>query len=64
MKYDLINLNFTAARFNNGDHINETSIVSSTGDYLITWNFEYVKRGLLNKYKIKKLPNHAVDNQF
>lgn len=62
MKYNLIDLNFTPARFNNGDNINETSIVSSAGDYLITWNFKYVQRGFLNKYKIKKLPNHAVDN--
>jgi len=50
-----MDINFTSAKFNNGDNINETSIVSSTGDFLITWNFNFVKRGVLNKYKIKNL---------
>lgn len=64
VKFDILDINFTPARFNNGDNINETSVVSSTGDFLLTWNFNYVKRGILNKYKIKKLPQYAVDNQF
>ena len=64
VKFKINEINFTPAKFNNGDHVSETSIVSSTGDFLITWNFNYVKRGVLNKYKIKKLPNYVVNNQF
>ncbi len=58
-------VNFTPARFNNGDNVHETSIVTSTGKYLITWNFEKVKKGhLRGGYKIKNLHSRAVDGQF
>lgn len=63
-KYKIRNMDLTPARFNNGDNIQEDSIVSSTGNYLITWNFLKVKKGNLQAYKIKKLPERAVDNQF
>jgi hypothetical protein len=26
--------------------------VTATGDYLITWSFKHIKRGILNKYRI------------
>ena len=45
-------LQFTPARFNNGDNITEDSIVTSARDLLITWNFDKVKRGVLRSYKI------------
>lgn len=65
VKYQIKQVNFTPARFNNGDHINETSIVTSTGKFLVTWNFEKVKKGMLRGgYKIKNLHSHAVDGQF
>jgi VID27 C-terminal WD40-like domain len=39
--------------------------VTSSGKYLITWNFEKVKRGhLKGGYKLKNLHEHAVDGQF
>lgn len=56
MKYKIMDVNFTPAKFNNGHNIRETSIVAATGDYLITWNFNYIKKGVLNKYTVKKLP--------
>eukprot|EP00347_Sterkiella_histriomuscorum_P022900 403336735 len=64
IKYQIKQINFTPARFNNGDNIVEDSIVTSCGDLLITWNFNKVKRGVLRSYKIKKLPQPAVDGQF
>ena len=65
VKYQIKQINFTPARFNNGDSATDTSIVTSTGKYLITWNFEKVKRGQLRGgYKIKALPAAAVDGQF
>ncbi len=57
-------VNFTPARFNNGDTVSDTSIVTSTGDFLVTWNFEKVKRGILRTYKIKNLHENAVEGQF
>lgn len=65
IKYQIKRIDFTPARFNNGEHVHETSIVTSTGKFLITWNFEKVKRGnLRGGYKIKNLHAHAVDGQF
>lgn len=50
-------INFTPAKFNNGDNINETSIITSTGKLLVTWNFEKVKRGHpKGGYKLMQLP--------
>lgn len=32
----------------------ETTIVTSTGPYVIAWDFNKVKKGQLDKYEIKK----------
>lgn len=72
-KHRIQSLDFTPAKFNNfnlsnGEH---TSIVTSTGKYLITWNFLKVKKGLLKSYQIKTMNKPAnqgshtlVDSQF
>ena len=67
-KYSIRSVDFTAARFNNyskqgGEH---TSIVTSTGQFLITWNFKKVKQGQLKSYDVKKIPrgSNVVDSQF
>lgn len=46
-------IKFTPARFNVGAE-NERSIVTSTGPYIITWNFRKVKQNRLNEYTMKK----------
>lgn len=61
-KYGIKEVNFTPARFNNGDNVNEDSIVTSTGQFLVTWNFLKVRKGHLMSYKITKLPQRSVDN--
>lgn len=64
-KHRMGEVNFTNARFNMGINSNgETSIVTSTGDFLCTWNFNKVRKGFLMAYKIKKLAQKPVDNQF
>merc|ERR1711915_262112 len=65
-KHSIKNICFKPARFNNYSSAGEeNSIVTSTGDYLITWNFKKIKqRGILNDYQIKKLDTSPVDNQF
>lgn len=68
-KYKISAVSFTAARFNNfnianGEH---TSIVTSSGPYLITWNFKRVQKGFLKSYQIKKVDQQqskVVDSQF
>lgn len=57
-------VSFSHARFNAGSD-GETWIVSSTGQYLITWNFKEVKKGNLQAYTMKKENDErVVDSQF
>ena len=64
-KYRIGSINFNAAKFNNfSANGEESSIVTSTGNFLVTWNFKKVKRGILNEYQIKMLDTKPVDNQF
>lgn len=63
-KHGIKKLAFTAAKFNNFTHggKDEISIVTSTGDFLVIWNFTRIKRGLRPDYRIVKLPTTPVDN--
>ena len=64
-KYKIKYVDFKPARFNNScQSADETSIVTSTGKFLVTWNFKKVKRGILNQYVIKELDTKPIDNQF
>jgi hypothetical protein len=46
-------VSFTAAKFNTGEDGSEKAIITSTGPYVITWNFRKVKAGKLYDYQIK-----------
>lgn len=41
-------------RFNQGEGKEENAIVTSTGQYVVAWDFAKVKKGQLDKYEIKK----------
>src|SRR5690242_4364197 len=56
-------VSFTPARFNTGE-MSERSIVTSTGPYVITWNFRRVKAGHLYDYQIKKYDDTIVADNF
>jgi hypothetical protein len=56
-------VDFTAARFNTGCD-GEVWIVTSTGRFLITWNFRRVQQGHLNDYIMKEESETIVENQF
>ncbi len=56
-------IQFTAAKFNTGENIEKT-IITSTGPYVITWNFRRVKSGHLYDYSIKKYPQRVVADSF
>ena len=70
-KHNIKSIDFTPARFNNfsnsaGSH---TSIVATTGPFLITWNFKKVQKGQLRSYDIQKIAQgpagqKLVDGQF
>lgn len=44
----------TPFRFNTGPNSQETTIVTSSGPFVIAWNFNQVKKGAVDKYEIKK----------
>lgn len=54
VKYNIDEVNFQSASFNTGEGITEEWIVTSTGPYLITWNFMKLKKHGLREYKIKR----------
>lgn len=56
-------ISFTPARFNTGEDMEKT-IVTTTGPYVITWNFRRVKAGRLYDYTIKKYPTAVVASNF
>lgn len=55
VKYNIQDVNFTPARFNIGDNIEEAWISSSTGPYLVTWNFRKVKERRQFPYKVRSI---------
>jgi hypothetical protein len=42
------------SRFNMGEDQEENAIVTSTGKFVVVWDFAKVKRGQIDKYEIKK----------
>ncbi|KAI1315063.1 hypothetical protein EDD11_001356 [Mortierella claussenii] len=56
-------VSFTPARFNTGVNEEEKTIVTSTGPYVITWNFRRVKNGHY-EYQIKQYPDNVVADNF
>ncbi|PIL37131.1 hypothetical protein GSI_00823 [Ganoderma sinense ZZ0214-1] len=55
---------FTPARFNQGEGKEENAIVTSTGQYVVAWDFAKVKKGQLDKYEIKKYDQLVVQDNF
>jgi hypothetical protein len=63
-KYSLENLTFTPAKFNVNQVDGETNIITSMGEYVVIWNFTKIKKGILDDYKIKRVHQNVVGNQF
>jgi hypothetical protein len=61
-KYSISDVSFTPAYFNYVD--NETHIMTSTGKYLIIWNFENIKHHKKCGYTIKLLEDQSVKNHW
>ncbi|ORY06086.1 Vid27 family protein [Basidiobolus meristosporus CBS 931.73] len=55
---------FTPAKFNTSEAEDERTIVTSTGPYVITWNFRRVKQGRLDDYQIKRYTDTVVADNF
>ncbi|KAH9943458.1 VID27 cytoplasmic protein [Epithele typhae] len=57
-------VSFTPARFNMGSGKEENTIVTSSGQYVIAWDFKRVKKGNLDKYEIKQYEEQVVQDNF
>ncbi|KAJ6599005.1 VID27 cytoplasmic protein-domain-containing protein [Mycena vulgaris] len=57
-------ISFSPARFNQSETDTENAIVTSTGQFVIAWDFTKVKKGLLDKYEIKKYEDLVVQDNF
>ncbi|KAG6811313.1 hypothetical protein H0H92_008025 [Tricholoma furcatifolium] len=57
-------ISFTPAKFNQGQGKEENAIVTSSGQFVIAWDFKKVKKGRLDVYEIKKYEDHVVQDNF
>lgn len=63
-KYKIKSISFTPAKFNVNKDEGESNIITSTGDFIINWNFSKVIKGITDDYKIKKANQNILDSQF
>ena len=52
-KYSIKEVKFSAAKFNDSQDGKERFIVTSTGEFIITWNLLDVVKGKTYKYEVK-----------
>ncbi|KAI9886576.1 MAG: Trehalose-6-P synthase/phosphatase complex synthase subunit [Watsoniomyces obsoletus] len=57
-------LAFTPARFNTGVDSNETSIITATGPFIVTWNLKKVLQGRKDPYTIKRYAEEVKADNF
>ena len=62
VKYGLEDDCYTPARFNVNKNNNENRITSSLGQYIIVWNFDDVKKGIVDAYKIRNVNEFVLGN--
>ena len=62
--YNILKIDFSPAKFNVNANGEENSIISSTGKFVIVWNFISVKAGKLYDYTIKPVDERVVKNEF
>jgi hypothetical protein len=57
-------LSFTPARFNTGEGLSETSIITATGPFIVTWHMKKVLRGSKDPYSIKRYTDEVKADNF
>ena len=63
-QFNILKIDFSPAKFNVSADGEENSIITSTGKYVIVWNFISVKAGKLYDYTIKSVDERVVKNEF
>jgi hypothetical protein len=62
--YNILKLEFSPAKFNVNPEGDENSIITSTGKFVIIWNFLSVKANKLYDYVIKPVDERVIKNEF
>ncbi|TKA23600.1 hypothetical protein B0A50_07434 [Salinomyces thailandicus] len=57
-------LSFTTARFNIGEGKEETTIISATGPFIVTWSLKKVLQGRKDPYSIKRYSEEVKADNF
>ncbi len=57
-------VSFTPAKFNTGQDAQETSIITSTGPFLVTWTLKKVLAGNKDPYSIKRYAEKVMSDNF
>lgn len=57
-------LSFTPAHFNTGEGVTETSIITASGPFVITWNLKKVLAGRKDPYSIKRYGDVVMADNF
>ncbi|MCJ1390847.1 hypothetical protein MMC18_003708 [Xylographa bjoerkii] len=57
-------LSFTPAKFNTGVEDKETSIITATGPFIVTWNMKKVLAGRKDPYTIKRYAEEVMADNF
>ncbi len=57
-------ISFTSAKFNTGVDASETSIITATGPFIITWNMKKVLAGRKDPYTIKRYAEEVKADNF
>jgi hypothetical protein len=63
-RYNIREVRFTPAKFNVDALSTESSIVTSTGNFLVIWDFAKIKQGKLFEYKIKRMDELLIGGEF
>jgi hypothetical protein len=57
-------ISFTTAKFNTGPNIEETTIVTSTGPFVVTWSLKKILKGQKDPYSIKRYVEEVKADNF
>ncbi|RFU27900.1 hypothetical protein B7463_g8448, partial [Scytalidium lignicola] len=57
-------LSFTPAHFNTGEGVSESSIITATGPFIITWSLKKVLAGRKDPYTIKRYTDQVMADNF
>ena len=57
-------ISFTPAKFNAGEGTSETSIITSTGPFLVTWSLKKVLAGNKDPYNIRRYGDTVIADNF